>query len=257
MSVRIYAIAQIAVVAGDIKANVQKHLRFMHQAARHGAQFLLFPELSLTGYEPSLARALAINPSDDRLEPLRDLAIQSAMLTVVGAPVKGANAQDILIAALIFDGHRRVGCYTKRHLHPGEEAIFTAGDGGVLLSINHDQIALAVCADFNQPIHVQEAVQAGADVYAASVLISRNGYVADCEVLAGYAREHKMVVMMANHGGPTGGWQSAGASVIWGTDGEQIAVVEGEGDRLLIATCRDGNWAAYIEPLTDEWCRDD
>jgi predicted amidohydrolase len=249
MSVTTYAVAQIAVSAGEVQANVQKHLRFMRQAAERGVQFLLFPELSLTGYEPALARELATSADDARLQPLRVLAAQRGMITVVGAPLLAGSGSDILIAALIFGREGQTGIYTKQHLHAGEEQVFTAGTGGAGLSVDSQHIALAVCADFSHASHVLKAAQDGAEMYAASVLISRNGYSADAQVLADYAREHRFVVMMANHGGPTGGWHAAGRSAIWGADGEQIAAIEGEGDFLLIATNRDGHWSAVVEPL--------
>lgn len=249
MSVTTYAVAQIQVVAGDVHANVQKHLRFMHQAAARGVEFLLFPELSLTGYEPGLARDLAMNADDVCMQPLRDFAAQNAMVTVMGAPLLANRGADIFIAALIFGKGGQTGVYTKQHLHSGEEQVFTAGTGGAMLSIDSQQIALAVCADFSHASHVLQAATNGADIYAASVLISRNGYCADTQLLAGYAREHGVVVMMANHGGPTGGWQSAGRSAIWATDGEPIGAVEGEGDYLLLATHCDGHWSAVVEPL--------
>jgi predicted amidohydrolase len=249
MSVTTYAVAQIEVAAGEVQSNVQKHLRFMRQAANAGVQFLLFPELSLTGYEPTLAGELAMHAHDARLQPLHDFAAQSAMLTVVGAPLLGSSASEILIAALIFGADGQTGVYTKQHLHVGEEQVFTAGSGGTLPSVDSQKIALAVCADFSHASHALQAAQDGADVYAASVLISRNGYSADAPVLAGYAREHRFVVMMANHGGATGGWHSAGQSAIWGADGEQIKAVEGDGDFLLIATNRNGHWSAVVEPL--------
>lgn len=141
-----YAIAQVSVAAGDIQANVHKHLRFMRQAATHGVQMLLFPELSLTGYEPALARELAIDPSDIRIQSLRDFASANEMLTVVGAPVHGSSRADIQIAALILGADGQTSVYTKQHLHPGEEQVFTAGTGGAILGVDAQQIALAVCA---------------------------------------------------------------------------------------------------------------
>jgi predicted amidohydrolase len=249
MNQKTYAIAQIAVTAGDIEANAHKHLRFMHQAAALGAQFLLFPELSLTGYEPSLARELAIGLGDARLQPLRDCAASTAMLTVIGAPVRNPTGQNALIAALSFDADGDIHCYSKQFLHPGEEQAFAAGSGGAVLTVQDDRIALAVCADFSHERHVQQATHNAADIYAASVLISHNGYPNDSAILARYAWEYDVVVMMANHGGDTGGWRSAGRSAIWSKGGAQVAAASGDGDWLLIATCSDGVWSARAEPL--------
>lgn len=49
------AAAQTISIPGDVPANIQRHLAFMQAAAQQGVQLLVFPELSLTGYEPSLA----------------------------------------------------------------------------------------------------------------------------------------------------------------------------------------------------------
>ncbi len=72
MSVFTLAAAQAVSIAGDLPANIARHLAFMRQAAERGVEFLLFPELSLTGYERSLAAGLAITPGDPVLAPLRE-----------------------------------------------------------------------------------------------------------------------------------------------------------------------------------------
>jgi len=48
---------------------------------------LVFPEMSLSGYEPSMARDNTISPPDPRLDPLKDLAQRAHMSIVVGAPI--------------------------------------------------------------------------------------------------------------------------------------------------------------------------
>ncbi|WP_268796499.1 carbon-nitrogen hydrolase family protein [Pseudomonas huanghezhanensis] len=253
-----FAVAQIVVEPGDLQANVLKHLCFMRQAARRGVSFLLFPELSLTGYEPELARELAIDANDVRLQPLSDLAAQHAMLTVVGVPLRdvtrvdidGQIQPDILIAALTLGPQGHAEVYTKQYLHPGEERVFSVGNGGTPLIASERRISLAVCADFTHEAHVRRASLAAADVYAVSALISKNGYATDTAMLAGYALKYRMLVMMANYGGQTGGWQSAGRSAVWAQDGRQLAAVEGEGDCLLIASCEAGQWSAFVEPLS-------
>lgn len=250
MSKRVIAAAQSASIAGDIEANIQRHLGFMRVAIEHGVEFLLFPELSLTGYEPDLARQLAIDPSDVRLQPLHDLARDSAMITVVGAPIRLSDSDAVLVGALILGADAEVSVYSKQHLHPGEERVFSPGEGGAMLRIDSDGIALAVCADFSHASHAQSAASAGAVVYAASVLISDGGYLADTQLLAGYALEHRIAVLMANHGGPTGGWACAGRSAFWAEDGALMGSVEGVGDLLLIAT-RDGQgWLTDVVTLT-------
>ncbi|OZI82852.1 hydrolase, partial [Pseudomonas avellanae] len=51
-------------------------------------------------------------------------------------------------------------------------------------------------------------------------------------------------VLMANHGGPTGGWQSAGRSGLWDEEGRWVGGMGGAGNGLVIATCQHGDWQA-------------
>lgn len=238
------AAAQSISIAGDVPANIARHLFFMGRAADMGVQLLVFPELSLTGYEPSLAAGLAIDPQDAVLAPLRDMARELRLTAVVGMPIRLACSAEVMIGALVLASDGSLTVYTKQHLHPGEEAAFVAGQGGAALEWANDRIALAVCADFSHASHPRQAAEQGANIYAAGVLISKGGYAPDSALLQGYAAEHSMVVLMSNHGGPTGGWTCAGRSAIWGADGGLIAAASGVGDALVIARrTAQGQWS--------------
>jgi predicted amidohydrolase len=243
------AAAQSCSVAGDLTANIAHHLRFMDLAASHGVQFLMFPELSLTGYEPSLAVELAQRADTDLLQPLRARARQLAMTTVVGLPLREPDVAGVRIAALVLHADGRQTVHTKQHLHPGEDLHFVPGNGGALVVLGDEQIALAVCADFSHASHAAQAKAAGATLYAVSVLIGESGYPVDSAILQGYAYTHGMAVLVANHGGPTGGWQSAGRSVLWDSRGERVAEVPGAGDQLLVARREGASWQTRVVPF--------
>lgn len=238
--------AQYCAVAGDLEGNIARHAALMSKAATHGVDFLLFPELSLTGYEPTLASELAQAPDTTLLQPLRDLAKQSGMTTVVGLPVRQADTGAVMIGAWVLGGDGTQALYTKRHLHPSEDAVFSPGTGGALLEIANEPVALSVCAEFTHASHAQAAARSGAVVYAASVLISDNGYAVDSKLLQGYAREYSMGVLMANHGGPSGGWACAGQSAFWAPGGALISGAAGKGDCLVIAQRRAGTWKGAV-----------
>ncbi|MEO8488763.1 carbon-nitrogen hydrolase family protein [Pseudomonas sp.] len=237
------AAAQSISIAGDVPVNIERHLAFMQAAAEHGVQLLVFPELSLTGYEPSLAASLAIAPQDSVLAPLRKMARALHLTAVVGMPIRLTPDSGVWIGALVLGADGSLAVYTKTHLHPGEEVAFIAGQGGALLEWGEDLIALAVCADFSHASHPRQAAEAGATVYAAGVLISDGGYATDSALLQGYAAEHGLLVLMANHGGPSGGWACAGRSAIWATDGSLVAAAPGIGEALVIARREGDQWA--------------
>lgn len=235
------AAAQSISVAGDIAASLASHVRLAQAAVAQGVQLLVFPELSLTGYELALAAELAIEVADERLDALEAIAREHSMLTVVGAPLSHGAAKP-LIAALVLGLPGGRQAYAKRHLHTGEDQFVAAGEGGAPLHVGGLHIALAVCADFGQASHARGAALAGADVYAVGALIGEGGYAHDSGLLSGYALEHRMAVLMANHGGETGGWRSAGRSAIWAPDGRLLAAAGGPGEQLVVARCSGGQW---------------
>jgi predicted amidohydrolase len=246
----VFAAAQCTVRAGDLADNLRRHLVFMRAAHRRGVHCLVFPELSLTGYELDLADDLAQAPDSPLLAPLRAYAREARMTTIVGLPLRSASHDRPLIGAVVLHADGTSGVHTKQHLHTGEDRYVDAGAGGALLRAADLPLALAICADFCQPAHAAAAAQAGARLYAASVLIGNGGYPVDSAMLQGHARRHGMAVLMANHGGPTGGWTSAGRSAFWDEDGRLVAAVPGTGDRLLVATRTDGRWDGFVEPVT-------
>ncbi|WP_153784960.1 carbon-nitrogen hydrolase family protein [Pseudomonas sp. EMN2] len=248
MQEAIFAAAQCAIRDGDVTANLALHLAFMRQAHEHGVTLLLFPELSLTGYALKTASALAQHLDTPLLAPLRRFAQEAGMTAVVGMPLRVPCQDKPRIAACILHPNGSITAYTKQHLHTGEDVFFGAGSGGELLSVAGVSVALSVCADFTHPEHAAHAAQRGAQVYATGVLIGETGYPADSALLQSYAQQHAMAVLMANHGGSTGGWAAAGRSAFWDDQGRCVAAASGAGNRLLLASRRGGEWTGREIP---------
>ena len=76
-----------------------------------GAQVVVFPELSLTGYELARAAELAFEPLDTRLEPLLALARRAQVTLVVGAPVRLEGW--LHLGAAVLDADGGLEWYTK------------------------------------------------------------------------------------------------------------------------------------------------
>ncbi|MDQ9672746.1 nitrilase-related carbon-nitrogen hydrolase, partial [Serratia marcescens] len=68
--------------------NLERHLEFVAQAADQQVQLLVFPELSLSGYELTDAAELALTLGDPRLQPLSAAAQSRQMTIIVGAPLR-------------------------------------------------------------------------------------------------------------------------------------------------------------------------
>lgn len=66
--------AQLAAEPGDVARNVRVHVAAVEVAVSQRSDLVLFPELSLTGYEPKLASELATRSDDRRLDVFQALA---------------------------------------------------------------------------------------------------------------------------------------------------------------------------------------
>jgi predicted amidohydrolase len=244
MSALILAVAQSIATPGNLAQSIDHHARLAAIAAAQGARLVLFPELSLTGYDRGLTRADAVSTSDPRLRPLRELADASDLRIIVGAPV--ASTTGLQIGALSFLPGAGVASYTKQHLHAGEEVAFVAGQGGEPLQIDGLVVGHAICADITHPEHARAAAHAGSTVYAAGCFITQEGYAADAALLQGYAQRHQMLVLMANYGAPLGGWSSAGRSAIWSDTGALLACGPSAGEALVLAERSHSTWVGRV-----------
>ena len=254
---RALAVAQTIPVPGDVEANLAQHLRLARRAAAAGAGVVVFPELSLTGYELDLAAALAFTERDPRLEPLRALASALDLVLVAGAPARIDSR--LFIGAYILSPGGGIDLYTKHHLGafspndspggsvpPAESSVFEAGTRNPLIRIGDRSAAIAVCADTGRASHAQAAADRGADVYLASMFVIPADLERDTARLQSYATQHAMAVAFSNYGGPSGGLPSGGCSAVWSPSGTLIGQLGSAGAGLVVATPCDDGWRAEL-----------
>jgi predicted amidohydrolase len=259
---RSISVAQTCPVKGNVKANLDEHLRLTQIAASDGAQIVVFPELSLTGYELSLARDLAFSEDDPRLSPLIEASASASVTLVVGAPVR--IGPQLHIGALILRPDGTTALYTKHHLGafpasascdgivpPAEATVFDAGDRDPLIQSSGTTAAVAVCADIGRPSHPQQAADRGATAYLASMFVIPSEFDGDAAKLKAYAVKHSMMVAFANYGSPTGGLASAGRSAIWSETGELLAQLPATGAGVAVVTEAEVGWRAKTVMIGD------
>ena len=63
-------VVQAESVKGDVQSNISNHKRLIDLAVSDGAEIIIFPELSLTGYEPEIAEEFATSKDDSRFKRL-------------------------------------------------------------------------------------------------------------------------------------------------------------------------------------------
>lgn len=235
------AAAQSHSVSGDIGANVARHCVFIDAAVKAGVQLLVFPELSITGYDlPGLAAA-ALAPDDPRLDPISARAVANNITIVAGAPLRHPGGLPF-IGAIAFHPDARTTSYRKHFLHLGEEKFATPGSAmSQVIDVRGVPVALAVCYDTSEQQHPHAAVMAGATLYVAGAVIVPQGYASQVNLLSGYAKLFSLGILLANHAVETGGYQSAGGSAIWWPDGQLLVSAPGPGEYLVIGDDDNGS----------------
>ncbi|GIH81583.1 carbon-nitrogen hydrolase family protein [Planobispora longispora] len=220
----IVAVAQTSAEPGDVSANAQSAAAVVADAAGAGAKLLVFPELSLVGYDLALLSdpSAWVTEDDPRLDAIRHAAREYGVTAVVGAAYRGPDGEP-WIASLAVGPGGRIRAYGKHCLHGAERDLFRPGAEHLLLEIDGWRIALAVCYDAAVPAHAQEAARRGADVYAASALYTR-GQERRLDVhFAARAMDHRMFAVAANLAGAGPGWESCGGSGAWHPDGGRLS----------------------------------
>ncbi len=241
----IIAAAQTSPKRGDISANLNDHYHWVTLAAQHGVELIVFPEMSITGYEHEQAMDMAFTSNDARLERLRQLAVDKNMTVVVGAPVLLNHA--LYIGSLVLMPNNTVAVYTKQFLHPGEEQFFKATfENNPQLKLHNEKISLAICADIDTPQHAVNAQKCGATMYLASIFFSPGGIAGAHKTLSGFAQQHCMLVLMANFCGQSWGMPAAGQSAFWNKQGELVASLDNTTAGLLVLEGHGDSWNAKV-----------
>nr|WP_239032202.1 carbon-nitrogen hydrolase family protein [Pseudoalteromonas sp. MMG022] len=227
------------VVKGELAENLNAHVSMATAASAQGCDIVVFPELSLSGYELELLDALAVDPVAENFKALSQAAKTNNIIIIAGCPLRGEASEKPTIGAVICFATGEVEFYCKQYLHTGEEQYCSAGNKHYVFNYKHRRLALAICADFSAPEHSQAAANANADIYLVSALISQTGYESDAALLAKIAKKHHFPLLLSNHISSTGGWSAAGNNAIWDAAGQMLAYTNTKQPSLLLCTISD------------------
>jgi predicted amidohydrolase len=146
------ALAQINTRLGDTSANLEKHLAFARDAKAGGADLLVFPELSLTGYVlQDLAPAVALRPSAD--DPtFRHLLDASRDLDLMVGFVDEDRRHRFFISSAYLSRGEVVHVHHKVYLPTyglfDEGRFFAWGDAVQAFDTRFGRAGMLICEDF-------------------------------------------------------------------------------------------------------------
>ncbi len=226
MSCRIQ-IAQINPIVGDVAGNAVRIITAAQQARAAGAQIVLFPELTLTGYPPEdlLLRPEFIQRVETALTRIRTEI--TGITIVLGYPLQTVGG--LFNVAGVFRDGAVLAEYAKQQLPNysvfDEKRYFQAGTTATVFMQDGIQFGLSICEDIWQDEPTRQAVAAG-----AQVLLNLNaspfhaGKSAEREAIVGRrARDHGIAICYANLVGGQDELVFDGASFVVNHAGEIVA----------------------------------
>jgi predicted amidohydrolase len=210
------AAVQPRCVAYDVAHNATAHAELVRAA---DARVVVFPELSLTGYELD---APGVRIDDRRLAPIVDACASTGALALVGAPIADRGEH---IAMLAVDGRGAEVAYRKMWLSDAEARRFTPGVAPAVVTVDGWRLGLAICKDTGVAAHAAATAALGIDAYVAGVLDSADEAAIQEQRARRITGAHHVWMVVSSFAGSTGGgYESTSArSRVWSPTGEVVA----------------------------------
>ncbi|MFK7736501.1 MAG: carbon-nitrogen hydrolase family protein [Pirellulaceae bacterium] len=226
------ALAQTKPKVRSCESNIADHTRFTKIAIEDGCNCIVFPELSLLGYEPKLARTSAIRSDAPELARLQELSDDSGCTIILGAPLQGTQLPNI--ASITLAPSAQPTIYCKRILHPDELPYFAAGRAKDSWVMESPKTAIVICFELSDDPLIESACQAGAELLIASVAKHSKGMTAAHLRLSGIASRFQVPTLIVNSVGLQDGMDCSGGSAAWNRGGRLLTQLEDEEEGLLI-----------------------
>ncbi len=236
-------VAQIDCAVGEIAANVAKLCDFAARAKTAGAEWILFPEMSDTGYVMAAIRACATPWSEGAIPALQECARHLSLGIIAGLSER-TNERIFNTQVAIDPSGEIVARYRKTHLYapaPTEEHKCVApGDALSTFAAGEMLFGQSICYDLRFPELYREL----ACEQNANVLLVSSAWpfprVEHLRVLAtARAIENQSYLVLANRVGTDDGSTFCGSSAIIDPYGVVLAAASADREELLVAEISD------------------
>lgn len=209
-------------VVGDLDANAKMSVAAIRRAVAAGAQVIVLPELTTSGYvfeTQAEAETVAIDLAHPLFECWRaELAASDAVL-VAGFCERGA-ARVLFNSAVVLDASGVRTVYRKAHLWADEQRMFEPGsDPPPVVDTPHGRIGVLICYDLEFPEMPRSLALRGAELIAIPTnwpLVDRPPEERPPEVIAAMAaaRASRVFVVCCDRTGNERGVEFTGGTSI-------------------------------------------
>ncbi len=241
------ALAQINTRLGDVNANLEKHLTLAKEAAQSGADLLIFPELSLTGYVlQDIAASIARRPIPD--DPIfKPLLAASQQLDLLVGFVEQDSRSCFYISAAYLSAGEILHVHRKVHLPTygifDEARYFAAGNTFRAFETRFGRVGVLICEDFWHVSSPYLLWLDGADLFYLTSASPGRGITDEIlgsaqwvqDINRAYAGLFTSFFAHANRVGFEDGLNFFGGSTLYDPDGRQVARAPYNDESLTLA----------------------
>lgn len=240
----VIACCQLAPRLGELAANVERSADAIAGAVAGGADIVVLPELTTSGYvfesvEEAAAVAVPLgHPMFDRWAQAS--GPHGSQATVIGGFCERADDGRLFNSVAVVDGGELVAVYRKTHLWDRERLWFTAGDTlPPVVPTRAGRIGVAICYDLEFPELTRHLALADAELVAVPTnwpLVPRPTGEHPPEVIIAMAaaRVNRMAIACCDRTGTERGVEWTAGTVVIDADGWPVAESDG-GSGVVIA----------------------
>jgi predicted amidohydrolase len=239
------ALAQTDAVLGDIDANAERAERMIDEATARGADMIVFPELSLSGFSVGeLDDDVSMELDDKRLVRLSERTSAGVLLGFPEAQTHGLHQYN---SAAYFSDRKLVHVHRKlylpnysifeerKHFLPGQTSrAYKVGDG-------RHRAATLICNDAWQPQLPFLSVQDGAHILLVPAASGQSNFPEHYDardywegITRFYGRMYQLYVVFVNRVGTEGQLRFWGGSHVVDPWGEMVAECKEFEEDLLV-----------------------
>src|SRR2546423_110406 len=233
------AAAQISCTLADSHANLRKIRDFSERAKKSGAELIVFPEMSDTGYSMPVIEKHARKWNEGALKDLQIIARDNAIALVAG--LSDRDGSSIFNAQVLINASGEVlAKYRKTHLVTAppldERVCLSPGDEFVACKIDNFNVGLSICYDLRFPEMARTLVVK----HGANVIVNSSAWpvvrAEHLRILAvARAVENQSYFIVANRVGTDDGVTFCGNSAIIDPSGKVLASASPDQEELIQA----------------------
>lgn len=227
------SLAQMPIVAGDVRKNTNTFEKWAAEAARRGSHMVVFPELWSTGYALEQAGEHAVQLNTGMFTQISAAAVDNK-ICITGSILEKRGAEINNSAAFFSPNGRMLGVYRKLHLFRlmDEDKYLAPGPAPLTMDLPWGTTGMAICYDLRFPELFRRYFTEGARM----IILPAEWPLARIEhwrvLLQARAIENQCFIVACNTAGQSGSTVFGGHSMIvdpWGK-----IIIEGGEDPLLL-----------------------